>query len=256
MAVHLSRASSQSDLEQNQHIYLPIIRASLTAVSLSFFLTALILYSFDINQLGRMPLLGLAFLVPAILTPIFSWQHSKRSLLIEQLQEEIKQASRQDDITGLLSRRFFYETAHRELQLASRHQYPVSILMLRLEHLEDLNQHLGRLMGDYAFRSCADMLKATLRETDILARFSEDSFVILMPHSSLNEAEMVAKRLKKQINTTPLQLKDQEISLEASVSLSATTEHYKLQKLIDTAEQALVLSREKNEVTSLLVTAS
>ena len=225
-------------------------------ISISFFVTALFLYIFDITQLSRLWLLALALLLPAVVTPIINWQHNKRSLLIDEMQDQIKLASRQDDVTGLLSRRFFYETSHRELQLAQRHNYAVSLLLVRLTQLDDISQRLGHVMADYASRGCADMLKDALRETDILGSFSEDSFVVLMPHSSSAEAELVANRLKKKLNSSSLQLKEENVRLDIAVGLSSTTKHFHIQKLIDTAEQSIALSEEKDSITALLVTAS
>lgn len=249
MALPLSRPAKT----QTQRVSLTLIRTTITAIGLSFLIAAFSLYLFDISLLSRVQLLFIAATLPAIITPFVSWQHAKRSVLIEDMQEEIRLASRQDDATGLLSRRFFYESTHRELQLASRHAYPVSLLLLRIENMNSIYKNFGRVMTGHALRSCANLLKTALRETDILARFSEDSFVILMPHSNAKQAEEVTKRLQQKLSETPIKFKDDQLKLKLLAGLSSSTEHFEISQLVNTAEQALELAEDSRDFVALEV---
>jgi len=235
MAISLPRAAKT----QTQRVPLTLLRITLTIVGLSFLVTAFSLYLFDVTALSRVQLLFVAVTLPAVITPFVSWQHAKRAALVEDLQEEVKLASRHDDATGVLSRRFFYENAHRELQLASRHGHPMSLAILRISNSNKIYKQFGRVMGSHAFRSSANQLKNALRETDILARFSEDSFIVLMPHSNAQQAQEAAERLEKSLSESPITFKNDSIKLNIKTGLGSSIENYDLNTLVSMAEKQL-----------------
>ncbi|MCA9835909.1 MAG: GGDEF domain-containing protein [Trueperaceae bacterium] len=227
---------------------MPLLRGTLTAIAISFLLSALSLYLFDITELSRLELLILALSLPAVITPLISWQHAQRGTLIESMQEELKEASRHDDLTGLLSRRTFLETAQKELLLASRHSYTVSLVILGIDHFDELKQNYNRLLADHAFRSCAGLLKTSLRETDTLARYGEESFVLLMPHTELEQAREVVTRLQETVGQKPLRLERQDISVTLSGGISLTQEgSYNLENLSEQAERALARAKSQGK---------
>lgn len=222
---------------------LTLIRSTLTAVGISFLLSALALYLFDITELTRLELLVLAFTLPAVITPMIGWQHAQRSVIIESMQEEIKEASRHDDATGLLSKRAFLELAQKELLLASRHGYPITLVSLGLDAFDELKTKYSRMLADHTFRSCGQLLKASLRETDTLARYGEESFILLMPHTDLEHAKEVIIRLQTQIRQSPIRLERQEINISLSAGISSVQTNYSLETLTANAERALARAK-------------
>lgn len=220
--------------------YIPtLIRSTLTAIGIAFLLTALLLYLFDITSLTRLELLILAFTLPAIITPLVNWQHAQRSVIIETMQEELREVSRHDASTGLFTKRAFLELAQKELMLASRHSYPVALACLGLDKFDELKQTYKRILTDHALYSCGNFLKTNLRETDTLARYAEDSFIILMPHTTPQQAQEVILRLQSQLKQTPVRLDHQDITLSLSAGISFAAPHYNLEKLSEYAEKAL-----------------
>lgn len=227
---------------------LSLLRATLSAVAISFLVSAFSLYVFDIQQLRRLELLILALSLPAVISPLIAWQHARRGVLLEELQEELKKLNRYDELTGLLTRRSFLEAAHKELLLASRHGYAVSLVSLAIDDFEELKKRYAQQMASQAFRACAKVLKEGLRETDTLARYGEDSFMVLMPYTEVEQAREVASRLQEQLYLSPLKIEWEDIKLSISIGISHSAEgNYDAKQLSEHSEFALTNARSKGK---------
>ena len=107
-----------------------------------------------------------------------------------------------DDLTGLLNRRGWEDTARRELARASRADMPVALVTIDLDGLKELNDTLGHEEGDRVLRETGDRLRRALRATDVVARLGGDEFAALLTESRLDDALTVLRRLQE---TTPPQ---------------------------------------------------
>lgn len=96
--------------------------------------------------------------------------------------------SRQDPLTKLHNRRSFEELAGREVDRANRHGRPLSMAFVDLDHFKAVNDTLGHDAGDALLQEVASTLLASLRSTDIVARFGGDEFVLALPETTEPEA--------------------------------------------------------------------
>jgi diguanylate cyclase (GGDEF)-like protein len=115
-----------------------------------------------------------------------------RDTLISQL----KDLSRRDGLTGLLNRRALDEELTREFAVASRHNRPLSVAMLDLDHFKEYNDTRGHQAGDRLLRTAAAAWTAALRQTDLIARYGGEEFVVVMPDCTLEAAVLAGERLR------------------------------------------------------------
>lgn len=132
---------------------------------------------------------------------------------------EIERLSRTDDLTQTYNRRHFMEMAQRELSLAARHGYQVSLLLIDLDDFKTINDRLGHLAGDRALTACAATIRRTIRREDVLGRFGGDEFLVLAPYSDLNSAAMLAERVRHALASADLVAGGQVVRVKASIGV-------------------------------------
>jgi len=121
---------------------------------------------------------------------------------IHVLEAELAQVSnlvREDQLTGALNRRGLDEAFTRELARADRLEAPLSIALLDIDHFKKLNDSLGHQAGDEALKHLTRVVRDFLRPTDSLARYGGEEFLILLPNTDLNGAEVILKRLQREL---------------------------------------------------------
>ncbi len=117
----------------------------------------------------------------------------------KKLLESQKALARTDSLTGIANRRAFFELAQIELQKARRFKHPISILYLDLDNFKNINDRFGHHTGDSLLCLVAANIEKSIRETDTIARFGGDEFVIMLSEtkSSYSVAIKIQKKLLK-----------------------------------------------------------
>jgi two-component system cell cycle response regulator len=126
-----------------------------------------------------------------------------------------------DRLTGTYNKGYFQHYLKNELMRAERHAFPVAMLMLDLDDFKLVNDRHGHLAGDKLLREIAEILRQNIRETDFLARFGGDEFVIVMPYTQKEEAFAIAERIRMVFDTHPIAVSD-HASLSISMSMGVT----------------------------------
>lgn len=117
------------------------------------------------------------------------------------MEEKLTSMLVNDELTGLLNRRGFFEFAPKQLKLCCRNSSEAVLLFADLDDLKKINDEMGHQEGDMALIDIATALKETFRETDSVARIGGDEFVVLMPESTKSHIDAAADRLQKRLNT-------------------------------------------------------
>ena len=114
----------------------------------------------------------------------------------DRLRAEIEYLASHDTLTGALSRRVLIDACEQELERCRRKGYSMSLLMLDLDNFKAINDAHGHLVGDQVLVDFTGRAKAALRRPDHLGRFGGEEFVALLPETGIDEALVVAERLR------------------------------------------------------------
>lgn len=163
------------------------------------------------------------------------------------LEEELRLQATTDGLTGIFNRRHFLMRAEEELQRMRRYGGSCALLMVDIDHFKEVNDNFGHDSGDVVLKLVANLCREAMRATDILGRVGGEEFAILLLEASVQDAVLVANRLRQSIQDTVFRTDNQHlIRLQASIGLA---EHFtaieSLNELMVRADKALY--RAKNE---------
>jgi diguanylate cyclase (GGDEF)-like protein len=136
-------------------------------------------------------------------SPIVLLTRVNCQMMISSTQRQLRQMIMTDELTGLYSRRFLFDTLRRILKAIVRVQYSgVALLVADLDHFKKINDTYGHLEGDRVLRNVAKILQANTRETDCVARFGGEEFVILLPATGIQGALIVAEKVRAAVEAS------------------------------------------------------
>ncbi|HMK29120.1 MAG TPA: diguanylate cyclase, partial [Terriglobales bacterium] len=118
--------------------------------------------------------------------------------------QKLQQQSITDGLTGIKTRRFFLESVSAEWKRASRSGRPFSVVMVDLDKFKDVNDSMGHLEGDLVLARVGRLLEQKCRQSNVVARYGGDEFVILMPETGIEQAQILSERLRLWIATDPM----------------------------------------------------
>ena len=203
---------------------------------------------------------GSIFLAEISATPIMIGEEERVLGIVRDVTEyrrmerALEYSARHDALTGLYNRHVLEKQLNAELVRAERYNHPLSLFMLDIDHFKKINDTFGHQVGDMALRKVADILKKTMRKTDIIARYGGEEFVIILPESSHDEAMELAQRLCREIAGEPyMKGGEGEFFLTVSIgvaSLSHSTDSPG--KLLEAADTAMYAAKHsgRNRVVS------
>ncbi len=154
----------------------------------------------------------------------FRRTHFKAMHSEKQLRKLMEHLAYTDDLTELNNRRNFFSLARVEMRKSKRHNRPLSLAALDLDHFKSINDTYGHKAGDITLRQVAKLLKAHCREEDIVARIGGEEFAILFPESSLESARQSVERLREQIEALTIEFDKHSFSLTISAGLTQMAE--------------------------------
>jgi len=125
---------------------------------------------------------------------------SKNISELKKMQEELRELSLTDELTGLYNRRGCFTLAEHVLKMADRSKKGIYMLYADLDNLKTINDTYGHAEGDSAVIEAADLLKNNYRESDIIARIGGDEFVVIPVGSAEDTVEIIKARLQKALD--------------------------------------------------------
>lgn len=137
-----------------------------------------------------------------IKTPVDSQElvvRVKNMLKIRELREKLKTLATTDELTGLHNRKYLLERMDQEISRAKRYGNALSLLLFDLDFFKVVNDIYGYEWGDVLLKSIADKLKGLIRKEDILTRYGDEEFVVVLPNTSEDNAFLFAERFRKDI---------------------------------------------------------
>ena len=120
-------------------------------------------------------------------------------LKIRDLREKLKVVSTTDELTGLHNRKYLNERLEQEISRARRYGNSLSCLLFDLDFFKVVNDIYGYEWGDVLLRSIADKLKQLIRKEDVLTRYGDEEFLLILPNTSEDNAFLFAERFRREI---------------------------------------------------------
>ncbi len=172
-----------------------------------------------------------------------------------QLYETVKEISIIDGLTHVFVRRHFFERFQEELKRASRYQFPLSVLMVDVDHFKSYNDKFGHLVGDKTLREVAQLIRENVRRVDVIGRYGGEEFIIVAPEIGKAKGVDLAERIRSAIARKKFQLYDEEAQVTVSIGVSAFPESmekpglefsdFQLTELVEKADRALYRAKQE-----------
>ena len=195
----------------------------------------------DAYDLGGVDYITKPFLAREVLSRV-----KKELKFHEMMQEQVMLAST-DPMTKLYNRRYFSRIAQHALALAKREVESLSVIMLDIDHFKHINDTNGHQVGDQVIILLAETITAHLRKSDFAARFGGEEFVILLPSTSLSNAQSMAEKLRKEVETLTLKLAE-GTEVHFTISLGVSTVEIMTETSVEPAlkraDDAMYLAKE------------
>jgi diguanylate cyclase len=144
------------------------------------------------------------------------------STALARMSERQRGLARRESLTGCFNRRAFYELFPRESDRSRRLQQGLAVVFLDVDHFKTINDRLGHEMGDHVLQQLARRVRGVIRETDLLFRWGGEEFVILLPHTTPDDAFSLAERVRAAIADRPFLANEIEPAVTVTASLGTS----------------------------------
>jgi len=156
--------------------------------------------------------------------------------------EKFKILSETDPLTGIYNKGKFNQVLEEELKKVKRYGRPLGVILFDIDHFKKINDTYGHQVGDYVLKTIAKLVKENIRNTDTLARWGGEEFVILAPETDLNGLKTLAEKLRKIIenhNFEPVEKVTSSFGITEAIPEDTTD------TVIKRADEALYLAKER-----------
>ena len=124
---------------------------------------------------------------------------TKNMLKIRELRDKMKTLATTDELTGLHNRKYLLERMEQEISRAKRYGNALSLLLFDLDFFKVVNDIYGYEWGDVLLKSIADKLRNVIRKEDILTRYGDEEFVVVLPNTAEDNAFLFAERFRAEV---------------------------------------------------------
>jgi diguanylate cyclase (GGDEF)-like protein len=156
----------------------------------------------------------------------------------------MKVLSETDELTGVLNMRAFTAVAERAFHQAERYARPFSILMIDSDSLKQINDNYGHETGNRLLRLTVECIQGQLRQTDMIARYGGDEFVVLLPETACSGAVGVADRIRRSMETSLLPTREGTVTATLSIGIAGYPNHgADFESVLERADQAMYASK-------------
>ncbi|CDM98016.1 MULTISPECIES: GGDEF domain-containing protein [Limnospira] len=183
--------------------------------------------------------------------PVLDFMETYRELLVAN--KKLEQLATVDELTGLLNRRFLNSRLEQEIAYHQQMGFPLSIMLIDIDHFKKINDQFGHLAGDYVLQKVAKLTNKFLRVNDLAFRYGGEEFMVLLPRSEISQALDMAEGLRVSISQLYFNHPDipSDFQITASFGISELTKDVRcLDDLLKQADLALyqAKSQGRNQV--------
>ena len=167
------------------------------------------------------------------------------------LYNEALRVASKDPLTNVSNRANLDAVLDRELELAKRHEVPLSVIMVDVDRFKSINDTYGHVVGDYVLKALADCMVACARDSDIVFRYGGEEFIIVLSNTSTEGATNLAERIRSSVEALNICFDDNQVSITVSLGVATYTSGCTRTDLLANADRALYASKQagRNQVT-------
>ncbi|HEX5709812.1 MAG TPA: diguanylate cyclase [Sulfuricurvum sp.] len=180
--------------------------------------------------------LGAVDYITKPIRPLIVKARIKTHITLKQQRDLLKTMAVSDQLTGLYNRHHLTDALIRKVARANRHDCPLSVILIDIDHFKNVNDTYGHLTGDDILREVGEVIGSVARKEDIAARFGGEEFVLVLDNCRLEDAYLKAERLRQKIETLSPSRLDITASFgvaELNLQINSCT------LLLDSADKAL-----------------
>ncbi len=144
-----------------------------------------------------------------------------------------------DPLTKVPNRQAYTQRLEQEYQRFKRYKHDLGLLVLDVDHFKNINDTYGHLAGDKVLQLIARTVQKALRETDFIARFGGEEFVILLPEQTKEQVTKVAEKIRSLVEACPFRFKETPVTITVSVGVSLFKEGDTPETVFERADKAL-----------------
>ncbi len=172
---------------------------------------------------------------------------TKEELLteVEKLLERVKELKNPiDELTGLYNWIYFLNFAEREFERARRFKRPLSVVLLDIDHLKEVNTVYNEKCGDQILVEVSKRCRDNIRDLDFIGCYEGGKFILLLLEIKKADAKKAADRLLKIISSRPISTQRDKINVTVSIGIADKTDQMPdISSLLEKAEEALFLAK-------------
>jgi len=148
--------------------------------------------------------------------------------LVDRLEEHamltLFELTLRDPLTRAYNRRYFDRRLLEEFSFARRQCSPLSLLIIDIDHFKRVNDNFGHPIGDRVLELVASSIQRVMRPEDVLARYGGEEFVVIARHTSLNNAKVLAERIRRHVAALSIPLPRDTIQVTVSIGVATSSE--------------------------------
>jgi diguanylate cyclase (GGDEF)-like protein len=169
---------------------------------------------------------------------------------LEETNRELRAMTVRDPLTGVFNRRFLDERLAEAFALAVRQPQPLSVMICDVDDFKQINDTFSHAVGDEVLRTIAGILRGNVRQSDVVARFGGEEFVVLFPCATLEQAVAASEKLCRRVTEHPWHTVHPLLRVTLSAGVAAADGHPNHEKLLSDADRKLYRAKRhgKNRV--------
>jgi two-component system cell cycle response regulator len=161
-----------------------------------------------------------------------------------ELEQRLSVLARCDGLTGLPSRRTFFEFLQREWSRSQRYHFPLSCVMVDIDYFKRINDLYGHAAGDEVIRRVGECLADGCRNSDVVCRYGGEEFCLLLPETNEDNAAIWANRIRQRLSEMVIEYGDQKLHITASFGIAQRMDDTTSpEQIVDMADQALLVAK-------------
>lgn len=195
-------------------------------------------------------------MTPLVIAPLASWTMLRLVLQLDRAQEELRELSLRDPLTGCYNRRHFMHALRHEIERSQRYGQRCSVAILDVDNFKQINDRLGHQAGDEVLLGVARACQGVVRATDVFARIGGEEFAVLLPQTDAAEAYVLVDRLRLHVQALAFEtLPAQDGRVTLSGGVVCTNSAARIDAVMQAADHAMYRAKREGKNRVILAEA-